>query len=118
MFDKLLDFLLGDLYSNSEKQREPLRKRYARIIQRLSNDGRATIFKETKSVVAWGVANMGGKTVFRIIDDGCNIDLSYLSESPFFGKMEKKWSFPSNMNQDEIVDWINSDIQKLFTNGR
>ncbi|WP_290540580.1 hypothetical protein [Alistipes sp.] len=106
------------LFGNS-KQGELLRQKYATIIQRLSNEGQAVIFKETKSVVAWGVANMGGKTIFKIKDNGSSdIDVSYLSESPFFGKFEKRWSFPSGMEQNEIVDKMNIDIQKLFTNGR
>lgn len=49
------------LFGNS-KQGELLRQKYATIIQRLSNEGQAVIFKETKSVVAWGVANMGCHT--------------------------------------------------------
>ncbi|MBS6992968.1 MAG: hypothetical protein KH156_12410 [Alistipes sp.] len=110
----MFKFLFG-----SSKQEEPLRQKYATIIQRLSNEGQAVIFKETKSVVAWGVANMGGKTIFKIKDNGSSdIEVSYSSDSPFFGKFEKKWSFPSDMEQNEIVDKMNIDIQKLFTNGR
>ena len=103
------------LFGNS-KQGELLRQKYATIIQRLSNEGQAVIFKETKSVVAWGV---GGKTIFKIKDNGSSdIEVLYSSDSPFFGKFEKKWSFPSGMEQNEIVDKMNIDIQKLFTNGR
>lgn len=110
----MFDFLFG-----SSKPKTPLRQKYAIIIQRLSNEGRAVIFKETSTTVAWGIANMGGKTIFKIKDTGWdNIDISYLSESLFFGKHEKKWSFPSDMDQNEIVDIMNRDIQKLLTNGR
>lgn len=110
----MLNFLFG-----SSQSKEPLRQKYATIIQRLSNEGRAVIFKETSSTVAWGIANMGGKTIFKIKDTGdCEINVSYLSESAFFGKHEKKWNFPSNMDQDEVVDTMNRDIQKLLTYGR
>lgn len=109
----MFDFLFG-----TKTNSVPLRKEFATIIERLSNDGQAVIFKENNKSVSWGVVNMGGKVVFSIKLIGENtIATSWLSESPFFGTHSKSWEFPRDMDQDSIVDEMNYGNQRVLRNG-
>lgn len=107
-----------DFLFKSRKPRIPMRMKFETIIQRLSNDGRAIIFKEKEDRISWGVSNLGGKVVFEIILMSDNfIKMSWLSQSPFFGTHSKQWTFPSDMDQNAIVDKIGSDLQTILRNG-
>lgn len=107
-----------DFLFKSRKPRIPMRMKFETIIQRLSNDGRAIIFKEKEDRISWGVSNLGGKVVFEIVvQSNESIAISWLSQSPFFGTHRKQWTFPSDMDQNAIVDQIGFDLQKLLRNG-
>lgn len=107
-----------DFLFKSRKPRIPMRMKFETIIQRLSNDGRAIIFKEKEDRISWGVSNLGGKVVFEIVvQSNESIAISWISQSPFFGTHRKQWTFPSDMAQNAIVDQIGFDLQKLLRNG-
>lgn len=107
-----------DFLFKSRKPRIPMRMKFETIIQRLSNDGRAIIFKEKEDRISWGVSNLGGKVVFEIVvQSNESIAISWISQSPFFGTHRKQWTFPSDMDQNAIVDQIGFDLQKLLRNG-
>lgn len=93
----------------------PLRERYETIIQSLSNDGKAIIFKESKTSVSWGMANAFAKTIYTLKDKGEDyIIITYSSESALFGSYFKEWRFSKQLNSDDILYKIGIDTIKLF----
>lgn len=93
----------------------PLRERYETIIQSLSNDGKAIIFKESKTSVSWGMANAFAKTIYTLKDKGEDyITITYSSESALFSSFFKEWKFSKQLSSEDILYKIGIDTIKLF----
>lgn len=93
----------------------PLRERYEAVIQALSNNGKAIIFKENKTSVSWGMANAFAKTIYTLKDRGEDyITITYSSESALFGSYFKEWRFSKQLSTEEILLKIGIDTLNLF----
>lgn len=93
----------------------PLRERYEAIIQALSNDGKAVIFKENKTSVSWGMANAFAKTIYTLKDNNEDyITITYSSESALFGSYFKEWIFSKQSSTEDILLKIGIDTLNLF----
>lgn len=92
-----------------------MRLKYAKLLENILEGHKdCKILLETRTYIRAGVSNYGGTTLFHIQQSTGNIVLiEYeIMDNPIIRSFQLKWSFPDNMNQDEMMAVIAVDIQK------
>lgn len=70
------------------------------------------VFLETRTYLRVGVSNYGGTTLFHIQqcpDEKVMIQYE-IKDNPIVPPFHLDWTFPDEMNQDDMLSTINSDI--------
>lgn len=81
------------------------------------------IFVETRTYIRVGVMNYGGTTLFHIQQStGNKVLIQYeVKDNPVFPSFQLEWTFPDDMNQDEMIVKMAKDIknrtEKINNNG-
>lgn len=96
-----------------------MRVKYARLIENILGGHKdSKIFVETRTYIRAGVSNYGGTTLFHIQQStGNRVIIQYeVKNNPVVRPFQLQWTFPDNMNQDEMMAVMAIDIQKKMTN--
>lgn len=92
-----------------------MRLKYAKLIKNiLEGHTDCKIMMETRTYLRVGVVNYGGSTIFHIQqcpNDTVMIDYD-VSNNPVFGKFSLRFTFPDNMDQDEMMERIGLGVQR------
>ena len=92
-----------------------MRLKYAKLLNHILEGHKdCKIIAETRTYIRAGVANYGGTTMFHIQQCPNNtVMIDYeVSNNPVFGKFSLRFTFPDNMDQDEMMEQIGLGIQR------
>ncbi len=92
-----------------------MRVKYAKLLENILNSHKdSKIFVETHTYIRAGVSNYGGTTLFHIQQStGNKVIIHYeVKDNPVVPSYQLKWSFPDDMNQDEMMTIMIMDMQK------
>lgn len=92
-----------------------MRLKYAKLLNHILEGHKdCKIIAETRTYIRAGVANYGGSTMFHIQQCPNNtVMIDYdVSNNPVYGKFSLRFTFPDNMNQDEMMEQIGLRIQR------
>lgn len=92
-----------------------MRVKYARLLEHILKGHKGCqIFGETRTYIRAGVSNYGGTTLFHIQQStGNKVLIQYeVKNNPVIRPFQLNWTFPDDMDQDEMMVVISMDIQK------
>ncbi|MBM6865151.1 hypothetical protein H6A66_08225 [Bacteroides caecigallinarum] len=92
-----------------------MRLKYSQLINHILEGHKdCKIITETRTYIRVGVSNYGGDTIFHIQQCPNNIVMiDYdVSNNPIFGKFSLRFTFPDDMNQDDMMEKIGLGVQK------
>ncbi len=95
-----------------------MRLKYAKLINHILEGHRdCRIVGETRTYIRVGVSNYGGTTMFHIQQcPGNTVMIDYdVSNNPIIGKFSLRFTFPDNMDQDEMMERIACGIQRKMS---
>ena len=113
----ILKFLYDTFKQSSKITSEGgVRKKYATLVEYfLSAHENSRIFQETKTFVSVGVSGMGAQ-IFSIYPTYGNVTITMqIKNNPIMGNLKKEWTFPENMDQEDMIININKDIEKFMS---
>ena len=97
-----------------------MRVKYAKLLNNiLSGHKDSKIFVETRTYIKAGVSNYGGTTLFHIQQSTDNkVIIQYeVKNNPVVPSFQLTWTFPDNMDQDEMRNVIAADILRKMKQG-
>ena len=97
-----------------------MRVKYARLLNNILGGHKdSKIFEETRTYIKAGVSNYGGTTYFHIQQStGNKVIIQYeVKNNPVVPSFQLTWTFPDNMDQDEMRNVIAMDILKKMKQG-
>lgn len=92
-----------------------MRVKYAKLLENiLGGHKESQVFVETRTYIRAGVSNYGGTTLFHIQQStGNKVIIHYeVKDNPVVPSFQLEWTFPDDMNQDEMMSIMALDIQK------
>ena len=97
-----------------------MRVKYAKLLNNiLSGHKDSKILVETRTYIKAGVSNYGGTTLFHIQQStGNKVIIQYeVKDNPVVPSFQLSWTFPDDMDQDEMRNVIALDILKKMKRG-
>ena len=97
-----------------------MRVKYAKLLNNiLSGHKDSKIFVETRTYIKAGVSNYGGTTLFHIQQStGNKVIIQYeVKNNPVVPSFQLTWTFPDDMDQDEMRNVIAADILRKMKQG-
>ena len=97
-----------------------MRVKYAKLLNNiLSGHKDSKIFVETRTYIKAGVSNYGGTTLFHIQQSTDNkVIIQYeVKNNPVVPSFQLTWTFPDDMDQDEMRNVIAADILRKMKQG-
>ena len=97
-----------------------MRAKYAKLLNNiLAGHKDSKIYVETRTYIKAGVSNYGGTTLFHIQQSTDNkvIILYEVKNNPAVPSFQLTWTFPDDMNQDEMRNVMALDILKKMKQG-
>ena len=91
-----------------------MRVKYAKLLENiLGGHQDSKIFVETRTYIRAGVSNYGGTTLFHIQQStGNKVIIHYeVKDNPVVPSYQLEWTFPDDMDQDEMMTIMAMDIQ-------
>ena len=92
-----------------------MRVKYAKLLENILGGHKdCKIFIETRTYIRAGVSNYGGTTLFHIQQStGNTVIIQYeVKNNPVVRPFQLEWTFPDDMDQDEMMTVMAMDIQK------
>lgn len=87
-------------------------KKYSVIVNSiLSEDVRAQVTHVSGDQIHITLLSSGGKTLFILIHNNNHLTIKWKVASPVFGSHEKKWTFPSDLDQNIIMEKVLTDLE-------
>ena len=97
-----------------------MRVKYTKLLNNiLSGHKDSKIFVETRTYIKAGVSNYGGTTLFHIQQSiGNKVIIQYeVKNNPVVPSFQLTWTFPDDMDQDEMRNVIAADILRKMKQG-
>ena len=97
-----------------------MRVKYARLLSNiLAGHKDSKVLVETRTYIKVGVSNYGGTTLFHIQQStGNKVIIQYeVKNNPIVPPFQLTWTFPDDMDQDEMRNVIAIDIQRKMMQG-
>lgn len=97
-----------------------MRVKYAKLLENILGGHKdSKIFVETRTYIRAGVSNYGGTTLFHIQQStGNKVIIQYeVKDNPVVPSYQLEWTFPDDMDQDEMMTVMAMDIQKKMMQG-
>lgn len=92
-----------------------MRAKYAKLLENILGGHKdSKIFVETRTYIRAGVSNYGGTTLFHIQQStGNKVIIQYeVKDNPVVPSYQLEWTFPDDMDQDEMMAVMAMDMQK------
>ena len=92
-----------------------MRVKYAKLLENILGGHKdSKIFVETRTYSRAGVSNYGGTTLFHIQQStGNKVIIQYeVKDNPIVTPFKLEWTFPDDIDQDEMMVVMAMDIQK------
>ena len=93
-----------------------VREKYAVLVDYfLYSHERCRIFQNTNTMVSVGVSGPGGSQIYYIYPSYGNVSIRMeIKNNPILGNMKMEWDFPDSMDQEIMIEKINTDIESKF----
>lgn len=94
--------------------------KYATLIDHITKAHKdCKILGETRTYLRVGVSNYGGTTLFHIQQStGNKVIIQYeVKNNPVVRSFQLEWTFPDNMDQNEMIVVMATDIQRKMMQG-
>ena len=105
--------LISGKVTNGVNRQGGMRVKYFKLVNHILMAHRdSRVFLETRTYLRVGVSNYGGTTLFHIQqcpDEKVMIQYE-IKDNPIVPPLHLDWTFPDEMNQDDMLSTINSDI--------
>ena len=111
-------FLYDTAKQSSEiKEHGGIRQKYSILINNfLHGHERCRILQSSNTFVAVGVYGAAGSQVYYIYPTYGNVTIRMeIKNNPLWGNMKMEWTFPENLDQNIMIEKINTDIETKFT---
>lgn len=92
-----------------------MRLKYSTLLNNiLDGHKNCKILMETRTYIRVGVSNYGGTTMFHIQQcPNHSVMIDYeVSDNPVLGKISLRFTFPDDMDQDDMITQISLGIQR------
>ena len=92
-----------------------MRVKYSKLLENiLAGHKDSQVFAETCTYIRAAVSNYGGTTLFHIQQSTNNeVIIQYeVKNNPAVPSFQLEWTFPDDMNQDEMMVVMMNDLQK------
>lgn len=102
--------------SGKIKSEGGIRNKYSILINHLlEGHPDCRIYQETNTFVSVGVSSAAGSTMYYIFPSYGNVTIRMeIKNNPLLGNVNKEWKFPENMNQEDMMFKISSDIEQMM----
>lgn len=113
----IIKFAYDTVKQSSKIRKEGgVRKKYAILVNHfLSSHERCRIFQDTNTMVSVGVSGSAGSQIYYIYPSYGNVTVRMeVKNNPIWGNMKMEWTFPDSMNQEKMMEKINTDIESRF----
>ena len=111
----VIKFLYDTFKQSSDIKAEGgVRRKYSILVNHfLSGDQRCRIFHESNTLVSVGIAGAAGSQIYYISPAYGKVSIRMeIKNNPLLGNKTKEWTFPEDMDQDDMIQKIESDIQE------
>ena len=108
-----------DSYNESEKvvKESGIRTKYKTLIDNFADPSSGMkILKETNKYICVGMTNSSGSISFHFQHTFRQIDVTFEMNNMFVGNHKLEWSFPESMNQQEMIEQIETRIRQYMDN--
>ena len=104
--------------SNKIKSEGGIRIKYSKLVDHLlSADSRSRIFQETNTFLSVGITGAAGSQIYYITPAYGNVSIRMeIKNNPLLGNQKLEWTFPENMNQEDMIFKMNKDISEQMEN--
>jgi hypothetical protein len=116
-------FIIGKFLYDTSQQSSKIKKeggmriKYRELIADIMNqDSKIRIFQETSNSITIGVSNIGGTTLFILIQTYGKLTVQWKVDSPIFGKHSMEWDFQEYGDQELMMARIMNDLDKYQRN--
>ena len=104
--------------SSSIRRQGGIRTKYSTLINHiLESDKRSRILQEDDTFVSAGIVGPAGSQVYNIYPTYGNVTIEMeIKNNPLLGNIKMEWTFPDNMDQNDMIRNINKDLEEKFSN--
>lgn len=109
----IIFFFLKDRDKSLENQVDfqgGIQNKYSLLIQYLSDHPYAKISKVTRDFVKIDCVMPTTSTTFEILQNFNNVEVLWNSDFGMMGKHKLKWTFPSSLPQNKMIEKISYDL--------
>lgn len=75
-----------------------------------SGDSRTRIYQITGDCISLGISNIGGTTIYNLVQGFGKLIVEWKMESPIFGKHRLEWTFHEFDDQNKMMERIANDL--------
>lgn len=114
----IIKFIYDNIKQSSKIKTEGgIRKKYSVLIDHLiSSHERSRILQDTNTFVSVGIIGPTGSQIFHIYPTYGNVSIRMeIKNNPLFGNMKMQWTFPENMDQEDMIQNINHGIENKIS---
>jgi len=108
-----------DSFNESEKvvKEGGIRIKYKTLIDNFADPTSGMkIVKETNKYICVGMTNSSGSIFFHFQHTFSQIDVTFEMKNMFIGNHKLEWSFPETMDQQEMIDQIETRTKQYMDN--
>lgn len=87
-----------------------MNKKYSLLIEWLTSDPKAQITKNSRDHIEISCVYPSSITKFFITENFNTVEVEWVSNLGIMGNHKLDWKFPSNMNQEMIIEKIGTDL--------
>ena len=114
----IIKFIYDSVKQSSKVKSEGgIRKKYSVLIDHLlSGHERCRILQDTNTFVSVGIIGPAGSQIYHIYPSYGNVSIRMeIKNNPIYGNIKMEWTFPENMDQEEMIQNINQGIKTKFS---
>lgn len=114
----IIKFIYDSMKQSSKVRSEGgIRKKYSVLIDHLlSCHENCRILQDNNTFVSVGIIGPAGSQIYHIYPSYGNVSIRMeIKNNPIFGNMKMEWTFPENMDQEDMIQNINKGIENKFS---
>lgn len=114
----IIKFIYDSVKQSSKVKSEGgIRKKYSVLIDRLlSAHEKCRILQDTNTFVSVGIIGHAGSQIYHIYPSYGNVSIRMeIKNNPLFGNMKMEWTFPEDMDQEDMIQNIYQGIENKIS---
>lgn len=114
----ILKFIYDSVKQSSEVKAEGgIRKKYSVLINHfLNSHERCRVLQDSNTFVSVGIIGPAGSQIYHVYPSYGNVSIRMeIKNNPIFGNMKMEWTFPEDMDQEDMIHNINKGIENKLS---